>query len=135
MIAVDTNVLVRFLVRDSVTPEQSDAAVAELRRAQEAGDRVFVPIVSLLETVWVLSSRMKAPKADILDMLNALLAETFIVVDRHGAVLRAVARWRTGSAGFADYLALSLATDEGATELLTFDRKLLQEGGTRAPAV
>ena len=39
MIAVDTNVLVRFLVRDPVTPEHSDAAVAELRRAREAGTR------------------------------------------------------------------------------------------------
>ncbi len=134
MIAVDTNVLVRFLVRDSVTPEHSDAAAAEFRRAREAGDRVFIPIVALLETVWVLGSRMKAPKVDVLDMLAALLAESFITVDRHGAVLRAAARWRTGPAGFADYLALSLANDEGATELLTFDGKLLREAGTREPA-
>ena len=93
-----------------------------------------MPIVALLETVWVLSSRMKAPKTDVLDMLTALLADSFITVDRHGAVLRAAARWRTGSAGFADYLALSLANDGGATELLTFDGKLLREAGTRAPA-
>jgi len=64
MIALDTNVLIRFLVRDD--EEQFERAERLIRRAARAGEPVFISLLVLLETEWVLRSRYKLSKAEIL---------------------------------------------------------------------
>ncbi|MCO6440817.1 MAG: PIN domain-containing protein [Nitrococcus mobilis] len=50
MIAVDTNVLVRILTDDPGQPEQVQAARALASRAR----KVYVPLIVMVECVWVL---------------------------------------------------------------------------------
>lgn len=54
MIAVDTNVLVRFLVDSADEPSQSERARALVKATVDAEQEVYVPLVALVETVWVL---------------------------------------------------------------------------------
>jgi len=71
MLGIDTNVLVRFLVRDD--PKQFERARRLIKR--EVGSRETVPIslLVLLETEWVLRSRYSMAKAEIVAALSALL--------------------------------------------------------------
>ena len=54
MLGVDTNVLVRFLVRDDEA--QFEKAHKLIKREVAAGRRVFIGQLVLLETEWVLRS-------------------------------------------------------------------------------
>ena len=71
MIGLDTNVLVRFLVRDDEI--QFDRACKLIRREAQTGEPARVSLLVLLETEWVLRSRYKLTKSEILDAFSALL--------------------------------------------------------------
>ena len=77
MIGLDTNVLVRFLVRDD--EEQFERARRLIRREAQDGEPVRVSLLVLLETEWVLRSRYKLSKGEILGAFSELLS----AVERH----------------------------------------------------
>ena len=54
MIALDTNVLVRFLVRDD--EKQAQIVYARFKQAESAREVLFVSLLVVLETIWVLES-------------------------------------------------------------------------------
>lgn len=135
MIALDTNVLLRFLVEDRETPEHTRAAKAAISGAVDRGEQVFIPITVLSEVVWLLVRTVKVSKAHAAETLDTLAASREVVLDQRGAVLRALLRWRNGAADFTDYLSLELAMGAGAREILTFDQKLLRTPGTTRPSV
>jgi predicted nucleic-acid-binding protein len=66
VIAVDTNVVVRFLVND-------DREQARRARALVDGKDVFVATTVLLETEWVLRSAYEFPRRELIDALRAFL--------------------------------------------------------------
>ena len=70
-IAIDTNVLVRLLVRDDEA--QYAAAQRLVDEAAAAEEPVLIVLGALLETEWVLRSRYKLDKASIAGALTALL--------------------------------------------------------------
>lgn len=71
MTAVDTNVLVRFLVHDD--PAQAALVREKFLSAEREGTAFFVPLLVLLETIWVLESAYTIPRSDLLDTLADLL--------------------------------------------------------------
>jgi len=71
MLGIDTNVLVRFLVRDD--PEQFERARRLIKREVGSGAAVLISLLVLLETEWVLRSRYRVAKAEIVAALSALL--------------------------------------------------------------
>ena len=106
MIAVDTNVLVRYLVRDDV--EQAEAARALLAglTPQRPG---FVCREVLLETVWVLERAYRFPRARIAIVLLQLVATDSLVFEAVDSIARAALRYRQGGAGFSDLMILATA--------------------------
>ncbi|MGH6945105.1 MAG: type II toxin-antitoxin system VapC family toxin [Geminicoccaceae bacterium] len=114
MIAVGTNVLVRYLVEDDVA--QADRAEAVLR-----GGAVLVPKTVLLETAWVLRSSYSFERAAIASGLTRLLGLPGVAVEDGPAVARALA-WYGQGLGFAD--ALHLVSSERAEAFATFDDAL-----------
>ena len=111
MRAVDTNVLVRYYLRDD--PAQSRLAETAL----SAGD-IFVPKTVLLELEWVLRSVAEQPARKVLDCLDHLIALPGVTVEDHDQVETALRHCREG-VDFAD--ALHHAASHACTELLTFD--------------
>ncbi|HEV2690669.1 MAG TPA: type II toxin-antitoxin system VapC family toxin [Bryobacteraceae bacterium] len=117
MVAVDTNVLVRLIVRDD--PAQTAAAT----RFIENG--CWSPILAIAETVWVLQSFYRFNRAEVLEALDMLLNNNKLVIDDSEAVTEAVLLLRARPAlGFADCLMLELARKAGHLPLGTFDRNL-----------
>jgi predicted nucleic-acid-binding protein len=71
MKALDTNILVRFLVSDD--ERQSEAVYRLFRRAESEKMVFFVPFLVILETIWVLEAAYQISRADILDAINDIL--------------------------------------------------------------
>ena len=71
MLGVDTNVLVRFLVRDDEA--QFEKARRLIKREIAAGSGIFVNQLVLLETEWVLRSRYSLTKNRIIEVISGLL--------------------------------------------------------------
>jgi predicted nucleic-acid-binding protein len=70
MIAIDTNVLARFLIRDDQA--QFERAQKLIRREAASGEPVFVSLVVLLEVEWVSTQRYKLrEEGDSSDVLRA----------------------------------------------------------------
>ena len=111
MRAVDTNVLVRYYLRD----DPAQARLAE--KVLSAGD-VFVPKTVVLEFEWVLRSVAEQPAGKVLDCLAHLIALPGITVEDHEQVETALCHCREG-ADFAD--ALHHAASHACSEVLTFD--------------
>jgi predicted nucleic-acid-binding protein len=102
MIGLDTNVLVRFLVRDH--EEQFERAQRLIRREAQAGVPVLVSHLVLLETEWVLRSRYKLSKAEILGAFSDLMSAVDLNFEDEPALEEALFAWKNSSIQFADCL-------------------------------
>ena len=92
MIGLDTNVLVRYLMQDD--PRQSLRAT-RLIESLSAEDPGFVPVVALMELVWVLSGSYGLHRAQVATVLDGLLRSKELVVDRADLVTQALSRYAT----------------------------------------
>ena len=126
MIAVDTNVLVRYLVGDDA--EQANAARTLLERLTPERPGFICREVAI-EVVWVLGRAYGFTRAQIADVLVELIATDSIVVEAADDTARAAYDYRQGGVGFADLMILSAAEREGAAPLYTFDRQLARMDG------
>ena len=122
-IAVDTNVLVRFLSWDE--PVQAAAAA----RAIEAADAVVIATIVLCETVWVLRRAYKHSHAEIATTLRALVDSRPVEVDRLAA--EAGLRHLEKGGDFADGVILHEARRARTAKLVSFDRALGTLAGAR----
>lgn len=117
MRAVDTNVLVRLLVRDD--PKQVAAAESFV-----AGG-AWVSHLVLAETTWVLSTVFSRDALQITEAIARLLQHEALVVQDPDVVGFALAHLRRKPAlGFSDCLILEVARKAGHLPLGTFDRDL-----------
>ena len=116
VIAIDTNVVVRFLVND-------DREQARRARALIDGQAVFVATTVLLETERVLRSAYRLPRQGLIDALRAFLDLPRVSAqDREGP--GAALDWAEQGMDFAD--ALHLASAAGCVAFASFDRGLKQ---------
>lgn len=126
MIALDTNVVVRYLVRDDPAQAEAARALLESLTPERPG---FLCREVVVETVWVLERSYEVPRARIADAVLELIATDSLVVEDAGDVARAAIDYRQGGAGFADLMILAAAGRAEARPLLTFDRRLAREDG------
>ncbi len=131
MIAVDTNVLVRFLVEDDET--QTRAAASLIARAGRADEPLYVSDIVACEVVWVLSARYGFPKAEIIAALRKLLHARQLTFRASDVLLRALEAYASGRADFADYVIREDAVAAGCDSVATFDKALLKEAGFARP--
>jgi predicted nucleic-acid-binding protein len=126
MIALDTNVLVRYIMQDD--PKQSPKAsrLIEGLTPQEPG---FVPLVSVIELVWVLGSAYRLGRQQVATALELLLRSKELVLDRPDQVLQAQRRYKVGNADFADCVIERLAHEAGCTATMTFDAAAAKSAG------
>ena len=123
MIAVDTNVLARFILADDRT--QAETAAVILAAAAWVSATVWV------ELGWVLGTRLGLDRPLVADALDTLLnLRTLHTADPEG-MLWAVERYRSG-ADWADMVHL-VSTRNDAERFATFDRRLARQAGTPTP--
>jgi predicted nucleic-acid-binding protein len=126
MIGLDTNVLVRYVMQDDPKQSQKASRLIESLTPEAPG---FVPLVSLVELVWVLTSCYDLTRDQVGQALEALLRTKEIVLDRAEQVSQALRTFGASSADFADCLMERTAAAAGCGETMTFDAGAAKAAG------
>ena len=121
MKALDTNVLVRFLVRDD--KKQAEIVYRLFKRAEGKNDRFFVPLLVVLETIWVLESAYEIPRAEIRTSLQELLLMPILIFEAQSALQSMLSSAQTNKIDLADLLIAHSAKFSNCAGVLTFDKK------------
>jgi predicted nucleic-acid-binding protein len=130
MIGIDTNVLVRFLVKDDHA--QFERAQKLIRRQASEGEGVSISLLVLLETEWVLRSRYDLSKNEIAGALSGLLDSTEVRIEDEATVERALFVWKDSAAEFADCLIGERYRELGCRATASFDARALKLPGFTA---
>ena len=137
MIAVDTNVLLRYLLHDD------EAQAARADAVFGSAETVLITDVVLVETIWTLSGRKyRLDSSELISVLDRLFSEPNIRFEDDQVVWRALQAYRSApgadqtglakGAGFADALivfkALRTAREAGDPlhGVYTFDKAMQQ---------
>jgi len=120
MIAVDTNVIVRFLVRDD--EKQAEAARRRLRRAEERRERLKIPLLVVLETIWVLESAYDKTRSEILDAIRDMRQMPVFEFEADRVVEGLLNDGDKHKADLADILIAHSAEASGCDAGITFDK-------------
>ena len=135
MIAVDTNVLLRYLLNDDAA--QADMAANLIK----GGDTVLITDVVLVETLWTLSGKKyRLNKDRLAGVVHALFEEPNIRFEDGPAVWMALNNYReSDGADFADALiinktrAVARAQGRSFSGSYTFDKAAQKLQGAKAP--
>ena len=126
MRAIDTNVLVRLLVRD-------DARQARLADAFVAAG-AWISHLVLAETLWVLESVYERSHAHMAAAVEVLLSHESLVVQDSDVVRAALAHYQARPRlGFSDCMVLEIARKAGHQPLGSFDKALARLPGAVVP--
>jgi len=122
MRAVDTNLLVRLLVRDNAAQVKAADAFIE--------NGAWVSHLVLAETLWVLDAVYARAPEQIAMAVELLLNHLSLTVQDADVVTLALKAFRARpSLGFSDCLVLEIARRAGHVPLGTFDKNLAKLDG------
>ena len=125
MIGIDTNVLIRYMERDDEAQARLADALLESLTVQEPG---LVTHVVLAELWWVLSSRYKRTKPEIIERLTWLIDVQTVAFQDPDLVRNALSAASAG-ADFADALIESVNRSLGCEQTVTFDKTAAKRAG------
>jgi predicted nucleic-acid-binding protein len=121
VIGLDTNVLVRYLVQDDLV--QSAKANQLIEEAVLQKKTIWIALVSLCETVWVLTKCYKLSKLEVTTILQQLLCTTQIKIENEKVARLALSDFESHKGvGFADCLIGRQNLENGCEFTYTFDR-------------
>lgn len=117
MLALDTNVLARYYVREGGAAQPQEQAA---RASVERGTQLFVAKTVVLELEWVLRGVYGHPSTDVCRVFEHLLSLEHVTIEDRTSVETALANLRKGL-DFAD--ALHHASSRHCEALLSFDTR------------
>lgn len=129
MIALDTNVLVRYIVQDD--KEQARRATKAIE-GLSLDEPAFVTCLVLCEINWVLKSAYKTPKEERLGILQNILSVPVFDIEQLESCIKALKNYRAGNADFSDYLIQDIGRLHGYHTVLTFDKDAQKSKGFKA---
>jgi predicted nucleic-acid-binding protein len=125
---IDTNILVRYLIRDDL--EQLRVASRFIEGDCSEQEPGFVNQIVLAELVWVLERGYKLDRSVVVGALDALLLARQLSIEHPDDVRAAVSDYLNG-ADFADSLIAAANARVGCEYTATFDRKAARRNGFR----
>lgn len=126
MIGLDTNVLARYIMQDDA---QQSRLASELMASLTPDAPGFVPLVSVVELFWVLSSCYQLDRTQWVTALDAILRSKELVVENAEVVWQALRSFRDTAGDFADGLIERSASAAGCGQTMTFDKAATKHGG------
>lgn len=121
MIALDTNLLVRFLVNDD--EGQGEKVMSLLSEAEKTGETFFVPLLVIQELIWVLDAAYGCSRAEIIDAIDKLTRMPVLHFEKldtiHGTLNIAI----DSNFELPDLLIAHSAYDSGCDFTYTFDKR------------
>jgi predicted nucleic-acid-binding protein len=126
MIALDTNVIVRYIVQDDKEQARKASAVIEALSSER---QAFISCIVLCEVNWVLKTAYNTSKEECVTVLKRILSVSAFDVERMVCCMKALRRYEKESADFSDYLIYEIAKEEGYEAVVTFDRNAQKSDG------
>jgi predicted nucleic-acid-binding protein len=128
LIALDTNILVRFITGD----DPAQARIAQTLLGDLTPDAPgFVCREVLIEFVWVLSRTYRFSRAAVSEAVLGLICADALKLELEAEVRRALEIYSASKADIADILIEAAGRRAGALEMVTFDRSAAQLDGVR----
>ena len=124
MQALDTNILVRFLVKDD--EKQADAVFSLIKKAERRREKLFVSLIVLLELIWVLDSLYKVPRDKLLYAISTLLMLPILEIEDRDIVYSFLHEAKNNTYDLDDLLIACKARARGCNQVITFDKKAAQ---------
>jgi predicted nucleic-acid-binding protein len=122
MKAVDTNILVRFLTGDD--ERQAKKVYSLLKKAELEKNELYVPLLVVLEMIWVLESVYEVTRIEILDSVSDLLLMPVFKFDQQAALQQLIhSAQGNNKYDLSDLLIAHSAKSNGCETVITFDKK------------
>lgn len=122
MKAIDTNILIRFLIGDDEL--QAKKVYTIFKKAESEKKELFVPLLVILEMVWVLESVYDILRAEILDAINDLLLMPIFKFDQLSALQQFDHSSQGNTYDLSDLIIAHSAKTNGCETVITFDEKV-----------
>ena len=122
MIGLDTNVLLRYLVRDDAS--QAARARAAIEQAADEGTALLISTPVLCELSWVLTSTYRYSREELATAVSEILSTAQFEVQHAEETRSALNDFRRTRADFSDALLGRINAALGAAHTLTFDKGL-----------
>jgi predicted nucleic-acid-binding protein len=129
MAALDTNVLVRYLVQDD--EKQFASAKKLVAAALRDGEALYVPLTVTLELEWVLRSKYGFDKEQVSMIFASLLSAFELAFESERVVEIALALFKSNATDFADCIHIASTHAAGESPLWTFDRAASKVEGAK----
>ena len=130
MIGVDTNVMLRWLIDESIWPDDNPGQTRAVARLLGDERQVFyVNSIVLAETIWVLQNPMKQTKDVVLGVLDRLLGFANVEIQDREAVRAARAAMARFKGGIHDQLIGAINAHARCSFTVTFDKDVSKTPG------
>ena len=121
MKGIDANILVRFLLGDDAT--QAKKVYKVFKAAESSRSELFVPLLVVLELIWVLESVYAISRTAILDAINDLLLMPVLKFEQPLPLQQFTDAARGSKLDLSDLLIACSARQSGCEKVITFDKK------------
>ena len=127
MIGLDTNVLVRYVLRDDV--QQAELADKLIDKCIAEQVLVVISLLTLQETEWVLRACAHIDKARIISLFKALLESADVLIETEDILEEALLHFENSNADFSDCLMVAKYQHLACDYMVTFDTKAAKIDG------
>ncbi len=121
MKALDTNILVRFVTKDDKA--QADKVLSLFKEAEHRGEEFWIPLVVVLEMIWVLEAVYRIPREKILEVLRDLLDLPILKFESRSVIISFLNVALKSRIDLSDILIACSAKWAGCQKVITFDRR------------
>ena len=121
MKAIDTNILIRFLIGDDEL--QAKKVYTIFKNAESEKKALFVPLLVVLEMIWILESVYEISRSEILDAISDILLMPILKFDQQPALQQLVHSAQGNKYDLSDLLIAHSAAVNGCEAVITFDKK------------
>ena len=115
MIGLDTNVLMRYILRDD------EAQAQKAKILIENNPIVMISLLTLQECEWVLRSVAKRSKLEIIQLFKALLETYNVLIQAEEVLEEALLMFENSAADFSDCLMTAQYLQLACQHMVTFD--------------
>jgi predicted nucleic-acid-binding protein len=121
MKAIDTNILIRFITKDD--DKQAKSVYQLFKQSEEAEEKLFVPLLVVLETIWVLQSGYSISNEEIIATFADLLLMPVLLFESEIVVQNFIDSARNTKFDLSDLLIANSAHSFDCVSIFTFDKK------------
>ena len=126
MIALDTNALLRFMLRDDEV--HYEIIAPHIIKAEP--NSCLITLLVCMEADWVLESCYGCNKSQRIEFFNTIISVKQFSFEAVDALKRAILNFQQGNADFSDNLIYAHAITVGVSRMLTFDKNARSSGMT-----